>query len=118
MLLAYVTNSPWTHCQHNGTVGICPFHRAAFGLRVRELRIGRGWSQEVFAHRAKLDRTYVSSIERGRRNPTLDIIQRIADTLEVPTADLLAVPRVLGVGAGVSGVSCGELNPARRAPNY
>jgi transcriptional regulator with XRE-family HTH domain len=57
---------------------------------VREFRVGRGWSQEDFAHRAGLDRTYVSGIERGRRNPTLDIIHRLAQTLEVPAADLFA----------------------------
>lgn len=67
-----------------------PTHRAVFGARVRELRVGHGWSQEDFAHRANLDRTYVSGIERGRRNPTLDIIHRLAQTLDVPAADLLA----------------------------
>lgn len=66
-----------------------PSHRAAFGARVRELRTGRGRSQEDFAHRANLDRTYVSGIERGTRNPTLDIIHRLAQTLDVPAADLL-----------------------------
>lgn len=67
-----------------------PSHRAAFGARVRELRTERGWSQEDFAHRANLDRTYVSGIERGTRNPTLDIIQKLARALDVPAADLLA----------------------------
>lgn len=62
--------------------------RREFGARVRELRTARGWSQEEFAHRAELDRTYVSGIERGRRNPTLDVIVGLAETLEVETADL------------------------------
>lgn len=66
-----------------------PTHRAAFGARVREVRVGHGWSQEDFAHRADLDRTYISGIERGRRNPTLDIIHRLAQALEVRVADLL-----------------------------
>lgn len=66
-----------------------PDHRAAFGARVRELRTEQGWSQEDFAHRAGLDRTYVSGIERGRRNPTLEVIYRLAQTLEVPAAELL-----------------------------
>jgi transcriptional regulator with XRE-family HTH domain len=57
---------------------------------VRELRIGHGWSQEDFAHRASLDRTYVSGIERGQRNPTLDIIHRLAKTLDVPASVLFA----------------------------
>lgn len=65
-----------------------PTHRAAFGARVRELRVGRNWSQEDFAHRAELDRTYVSGIERGVRNPTLDVVHRLSQTLEVPIADL------------------------------
>ncbi len=67
-----------------------PNHRATFGARVRELREERGWSQEHFAHRAELDRTYVSGIERGRRNPTLNIIHRVAQTLGVPVGDLFA----------------------------
>lgn len=65
-----------------------PSHRAAFGARVRELRTERGWSQEDFAHRANLDRTYVSGIERGTRNPTLDIIHRLAETLDVSPSAL------------------------------
>ncbi|WP_407358043.1 helix-turn-helix domain-containing protein [Microbacterium sp. LTA6] len=65
-------------------------HREAFGARVREIRIGHGWSQEDFAHRASLDRTYVSGIERGRRNPTLDIIHRLAQALDVHPSDLLS----------------------------
>ena len=50
--------------------------------------MARGWSQEDFAHRESLDRTYVSGIERGQRNPTLDIIYRLAQTLDVPATDL------------------------------
>ncbi|MCZ4301351.1 helix-turn-helix domain-containing protein [Microbacterium oxydans] len=65
-----------------------PSHRAAFGARVRELRNEKGWSQEDFAHRANLDRTYVSGIERGTRNPTLDIIHRLAETLDVSPSAL------------------------------
>lgn len=68
-----------------------PAHRIAFGDRVREVRKAKGWaSQEDFAHHAGLDRTYVSGIERARRNPTLDVIVRIAHALDVSPADLLA----------------------------
>ena len=66
--------------------------RLAFGSRLRALRRNRGWSQEEFAHRADLDRTYVSGVERGVRNPTLDVITKFADTLNVEIADLF--PRV------------------------
>lgn len=65
-----------------------PPHRVAFGARVRELRLERGLSQEQFALIADLDRTYVSGIERGRRNPTLDVLDQIAGALKVALRDL------------------------------
>jgi len=66
-------------------------HRVAFGQRLRELRLSAGWpSQEAFAHHIGMDRTYVSGIERGARNPTLDVIVRLADGLEVHPSVLLA----------------------------
>jgi len=58
-------------------------HRRAFGDRVRELRRERGLSQEGLAHVAGLDRTYVSGVERGRRNISLDNIHKLASALEV-----------------------------------
>lgn len=64
----------------------------AFGDRVRHLRKARGHSQEAFAHLADLDRTYVGGIERGERNPGLKVIIRIAETLDVPVADLFTAP--------------------------
>lgn len=67
-----------------------PTHRRAFGDRVRELRQELGMSQEAFAHHADFDRTYISGIERGIRNPTLDVIYRLADALECPVIQLFA----------------------------
>ncbi len=55
--------------------------RARFGASVRRLRLEAGMSQEALATAASLDRTYVSGIERGRRNPSLEIIERIAAAL-------------------------------------
>lgn len=63
-------------------------HRLALGTRVRELRVAKGWSQEHFAHLANLDRTYVSGVERGQRNPTVDVLQRLATALDVAIRDL------------------------------
>lgn len=54
-----------------------------FGLRVKELRLKSGLSQESFADKCGLDRTYISGIERGIRNPTLSVIQVIAKGLEI-----------------------------------
>ncbi|MBN6811536.1 helix-turn-helix domain-containing protein [Kocuria marina] len=68
-----------------------PAHRVAFGDRLRDLRRERGWeSQEAFAHHVGLDRTYISGLERGRRNPTLDVIGKLAHGLDVRPVDLLA----------------------------
>lgn len=63
--------------------------RAAFGTRVRELRKRTGLSQEAFAEKADLHRTYVRSVERGERNVSLLNIHRLADALGVPARDLL-----------------------------
>ncbi|MGK0663372.1 helix-turn-helix domain-containing protein [Serratia marcescens] len=54
-----------------------------FGLRVRELRNEHVWSQEEFVDKCGLDRTYVSGIERGVRNPTLEVIGILSRGLEV-----------------------------------
>lgn len=57
--------------------------RRAFGLRVRALREAAALSQEALAARAGLHRTYVSSLERGRRNVGLDNVLRLAWALGV-----------------------------------
>ncbi|MBA0165146.1 helix-turn-helix domain-containing protein [Pectobacterium versatile] len=54
-----------------------------FGQRVKTLRLQAGLSQEAFADKCGLDRTYISGIERGVRNPTLEVIGVIADGLGV-----------------------------------
>jgi transcriptional regulator with XRE-family HTH domain len=57
--------------------------RAALGSRVRDLRDRIGLSQEQLAERADLHWTYISGIERGRRNPGLNILARLAKALNV-----------------------------------
>ena len=47
--------------------------RLRLGRNVRRLRQEKGWSQEDYADRAGIHRTYVSDIERGRRNPTITL---------------------------------------------
>lgn len=64
--------------------------RRQLGLAVRAERLRRGLSQEELAERAGLDRTYVSGLERGTRNPSLTTQHKVADALGVPLADLLA----------------------------
>ena len=57
-----------------------------FGRAVQVHRLRLGISQEELAHRSSLDRTYISGIERGVRNPSLKSIARLADALEVELA--------------------------------
>jgi transcriptional regulator with XRE-family HTH domain len=59
------------------------------GHAIRALRRERGLSQESLAGLAHIDRSYMSSIERGLRNVSVLNIARIAEALEVPTRDLL-----------------------------
>ena len=60
----------------------------AFGHRLREVRRQRGISQEKLGDLARLDRTYVSSVERGRNNISLLNIAKLAHALGVPIAEL------------------------------
>lgn len=60
----------------------------ALGKRLRELRTRTGLSQEKFAAKAGLDRTYYAGIERGERNPSVKQLAKIAAALGVPIATL------------------------------
>lgn len=64
--------------------------RAALGAAVRELRTQRGISQEALADAAQVHVTYLSGIERGIRNPSLDKLNALAGALEIRTLELLA----------------------------
>jgi transcriptional regulator with XRE-family HTH domain len=66
-----------------------PAH-AAFGEAIRDLRKQRGMSQEGLALACELDRTYISGIERGTRNPSLTNIFKIAAALQASPAELFA----------------------------
>jgi transcriptional regulator with XRE-family HTH domain len=63
--------------------------RTSFGSRLRELRKRQGLSQEQLASLAGIDRTYLSSCERGTRNISVVNIARLADALRVEPAELL-----------------------------
>lgn len=63
--------------------------RTIVGENVRRLRHARGLTQEQLAFEAKIDLTYVGGIERGRRNPSLLVLVRIASALSVEPATLL-----------------------------
>ena len=59
------------------------------GINIRRIRTERELSQEEVAYRVGIDVSYLGQIERGRRNPTIGVLGRIADALGVPLAGLL-----------------------------
>jgi len=65
--------------------------RVQFGERLRELRTGCGLSQEKLAEEADLHRTYVSSVERGERNISLENIARLADALQIEICEFFPI---------------------------
>jgi transcriptional regulator with XRE-family HTH domain len=63
--------------------------RVRFGQKLRKVREKAGLSQERLAELAGLHRTYVSSVERGQRNISLENVERLADALGVSMAELM-----------------------------
>lgn len=64
--------------------------RENFARNLRKARHASGLSQEGLANEAGIDRTYVSSLERGVYSASIDMIERLADVLKVEPAGLLA----------------------------
>jgi len=61
-----------------------------FGGVVREARIQQGWSQERLAEKARLDRSYLGEVERGRAAASLIIAQRLATALNIKLSALIS----------------------------
>nr|WP_225869851.1 helix-turn-helix transcriptional regulator [Glaciimonas sp. PCH181] len=59
-----------------------------FGAKIKELRKAHGLSQEAFADLCGFDRTYISGIERGKRNPSLSAIETLAKALNITVGNL------------------------------
>lgn len=66
--------------------------RDVLAANLRRLRKAAGLSQEELAHRAQIDRTYISALERSVYAAGIDVLDRIAKELGVDAADLLRVP--------------------------
>lgn len=62
----------------------------AFGLKVQQLRKEAGMSQEKFALSIDMDRTYLASVEAGKRNISLCNIEKIAKGLNISVSELLS----------------------------
>lgn len=63
--------------------------REQLGRRVRELRKKRGLTQERLAEAASVDVKYLGNIERGRENPTIGILEKLANTFSVRVSQIL-----------------------------
>jgi len=74
----------------------------AFGPAVRHHRKLLRLSQEELAFRSEIDRTYISGVERGARNPTLEVMQRIADGVGVDLAVLFCTAREIKAAAATA----------------
>ncbi len=66
--------------------------RALVARNLRRLRVRRGLSQEVLAVDGRVDRTYVSRLERGLENPTVEVLERLALALDVRIEEFFVVP--------------------------
>ena len=60
-----------------------------FGEKLRDIRLDLGYSQEELSFKAGLHRTYISSVERGKRNISLTNIKKLADALGLKMKDLM-----------------------------
>jgi len=63
--------------------------RSRLAANMKSLRKARGWSQEALAEESGLDRTYISGIERKVKNPTVTVVERIAEALDCSLGALL-----------------------------
>jgi len=61
--------------------------KSKIGQRLRELRKQKGLSQEKFSFECDLDRTYIASIEQGKRNVSIENIEKIATALDMSVLD-------------------------------
>jgi transcriptional regulator with XRE-family HTH domain len=61
-----------------------------FGKKLKVLRLEKGLSQEALALSAELDRTYIPSIEKGERNVSITVLEKLANALGISISELLA----------------------------
>jgi transcriptional regulator with XRE-family HTH domain len=76
--------------------------RIRFADRVKELRLAAGLSQEAFADKCGFARSYMSRIERGKANPSLDAIETLADGLAVKVSTLFDESTPIALGGSAS----------------
>lgn len=60
-----------------------------FGIKVKNLRISKGYSQEKLAELSDLDRTYIPGIESGKRNVSIVVVAKIAKAFQISISELM-----------------------------
>ena len=74
--------------------------REVFALNLRRYRHAARLSQEELAHRADIDRTYISALERGIYGASIDVVDKLAQVLGIEAADLLRKSSTTPEGSG------------------
>ena len=91
-LFICVTHSPLMHNRHNEKifweVDIMTDVQKNFGNRIKELRLKKNLSQEKLALKIYIDRTYLASVENGKRNISINNIYKLAKGLDVTVSEL------------------------------
>ncbi len=90
--MIFVEYTPWLYPLQPVDLA-CMDIRDTFARNLRIARKEKGYSQEELAHRAGLDRTYISSLERAVYNATIDVVDRIAVALNTEASALLERPK-------------------------
>ncbi|HKM02321.1 MAG TPA: helix-turn-helix transcriptional regulator [Bacilli bacterium] len=62
--------------------------KQSLGIKIREIRKKRKWSLLEFSLRANINRNYLGDLENGRRNPTLEILERLAKAFNMSISEL------------------------------
>lgn len=75
------------------------------GARIREIRNKKGLTQEQLSERMEINPKYLSSIERGNENPTLNTLIKLSETLEVDLGDIFSFVRLEDPGERKSMIS-------------
>src|SRR3569832_980635 len=84
---SFITYSLWSGEQTSGAIARMDV-RKLDGKHLKNLRVASGHSQEELADKAGIHQTYLSGVEGGKRNPSIMVLQRIADGLGVDVVRL------------------------------
>lgn len=68
--------------------------RANLGTKIRLFRKEKKWSLEVLAKISGINPTYLSQLERGNRNPTLDILEKLSNAFEIPLQEFFSLVEI------------------------